>query len=76
MLTWVRLGEHRKPNGLLNVDGFYDELVSFCHHTQVEGGFLSAANAANLIVSTSIPDLLDRIEEAARTGPSSYFTAP
>jgi uncharacterized protein (TIGR00730 family) len=76
MLTWVRLGVHRKPNGLLNVDGFYDELVSFCHRTQVEGGFLSAANAANLIVSTSIPDLLDRIEEAARTGPSSYFTAP
>lgn len=76
MLTWVRLGVHRKPNGLLNVDGFYDELVSFCHRTQVEGGFLSAANAANLIVSTSIPDLLDRLEEAARTGPSSYFTAP
>jgi uncharacterized protein (TIGR00730 family) len=76
MLTWVRLGVHRKPNGLLNVDGFYDELVSFCHRTQVEGGFISAANAANLIVSTSIPDLLDRLEDAARTGPSSYFTAP
>lgn len=76
MLTWVRLGVHQKPNGLLNVDGFYDELVSFCHRTQVEGGFISAANAANLIVSTSIPELLDRLEDAARTGPSSYFTAP
>jgi uncharacterized protein (TIGR00730 family) len=76
MLTWVRLGVHRKPNGLLNVDGFYDELISFCHRTQVEGGFISAPNAENLIVSTSIPDLLDRIEDAARTGPSSYFTAP
>ena len=76
MLTWVRLGVHRKPNGLLNVDGFYDELISFCHRTQVEGGFISAANAENLIVSTSIPELLDRLEDAARTGPSSYFTAP
>lgn len=76
MLTWVRLGVHQKPNGLLNVGGFYDELISFCHRTQVEGGFISAANAENLIVSTSIPELLDRLEDAARTGPSSYFTAP
>ena len=76
MLTWVRLGVHQKPNGLLNVDGFYDELISFCHRTQVEGGFISAANAENLIVSTSIPELLGRLEDAARTGPSSYFTAP
>jgi hypothetical protein len=75
MLTWVRLGVHQKPNGLLNVDGFYDELISFCHHTQVEGGFLSAANAHNLIVSDSIPDILDRLDEAARTGPSAYITA-
>ena len=73
MLTWVRLGVHEKPNGILNVDGFYDELISFCHRTQVEGGFLSAENAANLIASDSIHDLLSRLEEAARIGPSSYF---
>ena len=75
MLTWVRLGVHEKPNGLLNVDGFYDDLVSFCLRTQVEGGFISAENAGNLIVSTSIPELLDQLDEAARKGPSSYFTA-
>lgn len=76
MLTWVRLGVHEKPNGLLNVDGFYDELVTFCHRTQVEGGFISQANAGNLIVSASISDLLDRLDDAARTGPSSYLAAP
>lgn len=75
MLTWVRLGVHEKPNGLLNVDGFYDELVSFCLRTQVEGGFISAENAGNLIVSSDIPELLERLDEAARKGPSAYFTA-
>jgi len=73
MLTWVRLGVHRKPNGLLNVAGFYDELISFCHRTQVEGGFLSADNAKNLIVSESVGDLLDRLEQASLTGPSTYL---
>ncbi len=72
MLTWVRLGVHEKPNGLLNVDGFYDDLLSFCHRTQVEGGFISAENAANLIASDSVEDLLDRLEDAARRGPSTY----
>jgi len=66
MLTWVRLGVQAKPNGLLNVDGFYDELVSFCLKTQVEGGFISAENAANLIVSDSISELLEQLEDAAR----------
>lgn len=75
MLTWTRLGIHRKPNGLLNVDGFYDDLIAFCHRTQVEGGFISAENAANLIVSDSVPDLLARLEKAAADGPSSYLCA-
>jgi uncharacterized protein (TIGR00730 family) len=74
MLTWVRLAVHAKPNALLNVDGFYDELISFCHRTQVEGGFISEANAKNLIVSTSIPELLDLLAEAAVAGPSPYLT--
>lgn len=73
MLTWVRLGVHEKPNGLLNVDGFFDELVSFCLRTQVDGGFISAENAANLVVSESVADLFERLEDSARRGPSTYF---
>lgn len=29
ILTWAQIGMHRKPVGLLNVDGFYDHLLSF-----------------------------------------------
>nr|XP_019704701.1 cytokinin riboside 5'-monophosphate phosphoribohydrolase LOG-like [Elaeis guineensis] len=28
VLTWAQLGIHKKPVGLLNVDGFYDSLLS------------------------------------------------
>lgn len=29
ILTWAQLGFHRKPCGLLNVEGYYDNLVNF-----------------------------------------------
>jgi uncharacterized protein (TIGR00730 family) len=73
MLTWVRLSIHMKPNGLLNVAGFYDELISFCGKTQVEGGFISAGDAANLVVSDSLPELLEKMEDSARRGPTSQY---
>ncbi len=73
MLTWTRLDLHRKPSGLLNVAGYYDELIAFCHRTQVEGGFISAENAANLIVSESVVEIVERLEEAITVGPSQYI---
>lgn len=73
MLTWVRLSIHLKPNGLLNVAGFFDELIAFCGKTQVDGGFISAGDAANLVVSDSLPELLEKMEESARRGPTSLY---
>lgn len=73
MLTWVRLAVHTKPSGLLNVAGFYDELLAFCGKTQVDGGFISARDAANLVVDDSISALLEKLEEAALRGPSSFY---
>jgi uncharacterized protein (TIGR00730 family) len=32
VLTWAQLGLHRKPHGLLNVAGFYDQLLAFFDH--------------------------------------------
>lgn len=73
MLTWTRLSEHDKPSGLLNVDGFYDHLISFCLETQVEGGFITAGDAANLVHSDSIDQLLEKLAESSRVGPSSLY---
>ena len=35
--TWAQLGVHRKPVGLLNVDGFWDPLVALIDHLSAEG---------------------------------------
>ena len=36
MLTWAQLGFHRDPCGLLNVAGYFDDLVSFFDHQRAE----------------------------------------
>jgi uncharacterized protein (TIGR00730 family) len=57
--TWAQLGLHRKPCGLLSVDGFFDPLVTFLDHLVVTG-FVQPAHRAMLIVTDSAGDLLTR----------------
>lgn len=58
MLTWSQLGFHAKPIGLLNVEGFYDGLISFVQH-QVKQGFVKPQQAA-LMLTEREPDALLR----------------
>ena len=37
VLTWSQLGFHRKPFGLLDIDGFYRSLLEFFDHATAEG---------------------------------------
>jgi uncharacterized protein (TIGR00730 family) len=37
ILTWAQLGLHRKPCGLLNVQGYFDRLLSFVDYSIAEG---------------------------------------
>lgn len=50
ILTWAQLGFHRKPFGILNVEGFYDSLLAFFDYTVAEG-FIRAAHRAIIRVS-------------------------
>ena len=36
-VTWAQIGLHHKPIGLLNIEGYYDQLLSFMHHMEAEG---------------------------------------
>ncbi|KAF8093764.1 hypothetical protein N665_0379s0048, partial [Sinapis alba] len=49
VITWAQLGIHDKPVGLLNVDGYYNSLLSFIDKA-VEEGFISP-NARQIIIS-------------------------
>jgi len=61
MLTWGQLGLHQKPVGILNINGFYDGLLSFVR-TMVDKGFLKQLNSDMLLVSEEIDDLLLKME--------------
>jgi hypothetical protein len=59
VLTWAQLGFHRDPCGLLNVAGYFEELVAFFDN-QVAEGFVRPAHREMLVVSEDAGDLLDR----------------
>jgi len=62
--AWRQLGYHDQPLGLLNVEGYYDELLRFMDRTVAEG-FLEARQRANLLVDTEPQRLLDTLARAA-----------
>ncbi len=63
--TWRQLGYHDQPIGLLNVDGYYDELLRFMDRTVAEG-FLSSAQRDALHVGTDAESLLAELAAAVR----------
>jgi uncharacterized protein (TIGR00730 family) len=60
VLTWTQLGLHRKPCGLLNVDGFFDPLIAYLDGA-VGQGFLKPEHRNFLIHSDHPADLVDRL---------------
>jgi uncharacterized protein (TIGR00730 family) len=62
MLTWSQLGLHKKPIGLLNVNGFYDALMQMLL-TMVSQGFLKEINYNMLLVNPTIHDLIKRMKQ-------------
>ena len=56
IVTWAQLGLHRKPCGLLNVEGYYDPLLALFDHA-VSEGFLRPANRL-LVIQESDPGRL------------------
>ena len=61
VLTWAQLGLHRKPCGLLNVQGYFDRLLAFLDHT-IDEGFVRPQNAELIVVARAPGELLDRLE--------------
>ncbi|KAM7499938.1 hypothetical protein LguiA_024352 [Lonicera macranthoides] len=62
VITWAQLGIHRKPVGLLNVEGYYNSLLSFIDKA-VDEGFISPT-ARGIIVSAPTPkQLVIQLEE-------------
>jgi uncharacterized protein (TIGR00730 family) len=57
-LTWAQIGDHHKPVGLLNVDGYYDPLLEMLDRAQAEK-FLFPEHRASLLSATDPQKLLE-----------------
>ena len=62
LLTWAQLGINKKPCGIINVNGYFDNLLAF-FDLSVADGFIKIEHHEMLIVEDSPVTLLDRFEE-------------
>lgn len=59
VLTWIQLGLHQKPCGLLNIRDYYRSLIDFLDHAVAEG-FIKDVYRAMLLVEEQPERLLER----------------
>ena len=72
ILTWAQLGLHCKPCGVLNVQGYFDRLLSFLDHS-VEQGFVRREYGALLAVSDRPSTLLDALRAQTPPGVEKWI---
>jgi len=65
--TWAQLGLHRKPCGILDVDGYYAPLLAAIDHS-VREGFIKREHREMLVVARESDELLDLLLTPDRNG--------
>lgn len=73
MLTWLQLGLHTKPIGLLNFNGFFDLLLNQLDH-MVEKGFLRPSNKDLIIVDEQYESLINTLSKIKIEPDTKWFT--
>jgi uncharacterized protein (TIGR00730 family) len=74
-VTWVHLGIHDKPCGILNVEGFFDHLLTFLTHA-VEMAFISPNLVNSLVVRDEPGALLDALARGGELLPKTSPALP
>lgn len=62
MITWLQLGFHTKPCGLLDVGGYYSHLIRFLDHA-VDQGFLKKKHRDKLLVADTVEGMVRALGE-------------
>ena len=62
VLTWLQLGLHHKPVGILNVNGYYDLLLKQLD-VMVEQRFLKPVNRELVLSATDPIELVDLMND-------------
>lgn len=61
-LTWAQLSLHKKPTGILNINGYYDNLINFIN-TAIDNGFVKNEHRNLFIISDTIENLITQMKE-------------
>ncbi|MDD4733216.1 MAG: TIGR00730 family Rossman fold protein [Desulfovibrio sp.] len=61
-LTWTQLSLHAKPNGLLNVNGYYDHLLAFLSQA-ADHGFIRPQHRNMWLLDENPDALLDKMKD-------------
>ncbi|WP_231492028.1 TIGR00730 family Rossman fold protein [Pedobacter sp. Leaf170] len=72
VLTWLQLGLHNKPIGVLNVNGFYDPLFAQME-VMVQHRFLKPANRDLVFNEQSAKTLIDKMDNFSATPDEVWF---
>ncbi len=59
IITWAQLNFHNKPCGLLNIHGYYNDLIKFLNHT-VEEKFIEPEHRAMIVIDDDPESLLEK----------------
>lgn len=73
VFTWAQLGVHQKPCGLLNINQYYDPLVSLINH-MADQQFLHEQYRSMAIVASSPRELIDRFNSYEPPAVKTYIT--
>jgi hypothetical protein len=75
MITWRQLGYHQKHCGLLNVAGYYDDLLRFLDGA-VKAGLILPEHRGLVLADSSPERLLDRVLEPADAAGQKWTIRP
>jgi uncharacterized protein (TIGR00730 family) len=60
VLTWAQLGLHRKPIGLLNIEGYFNALYEFFEH-MVKENFLHTEYKEMILIKDNAAEMMDSL---------------
>ncbi|MEH3115711.1 TIGR00730 family Rossman fold protein [Pedobacter terrae] len=72
VLTWLQLGLHNKPIGVLNVDGFYDPLFAQMD-MMVQSKFLKPANRNLVLNEADAKTLINKMDDFSAIPDEVWF---
>lgn len=74
VLTWTQLSLQRKPCGILNVEGYYNDLLTFFDHAVAEQ-FLSPKHRRIVLSGDEPAELIRRLLQYDAPVPDKYLNA-